>query len=402
MSHKELADRYFEDVCGFDLSLIKNCYEQGTINDYTTGKFYNTCRFYLDDKKKTFWEFLLDGQKEFGRDDNFHPDLKKKKLCTWIPIEQSITPGDTVYLTLNIKDALALMHNKKKVACIMTAGEFDNAFFDRYLHLDIKWVIAFGDNEKEQASAKKLANALQTKEEAVSAAVPVDSCWLDLYTSKKLKENDWREYEYTGDKLLAKTAMEKAFIIYHHRERLDFSFTFNMSTYGFKFNLEKFITARDRIEKEWKEKAEQERKRIIEEAKMKACTILSEARREARIKISMAKKEVFDSVVEKALKDLKERKGFDVKKSLLNLLKESLEYIDEPTKIIINEKDSQALREVFEELNIKDIYIIYSDKIIGGVIVESRIGELIDNSYDTRIKRARITYAPEIHRILWG
>lgn len=158
----------------------------------------------------------------------------------------------------------------------------------------------------------------------------------------------------------------------------------------------------EEAEKEWKEKAEQERKRIIEEAKMKACTILSEARREARIKISMAKKEVFDSVVEKALKDLKERKGFDVKKSLLNLLKESLEYIDEPTKIIINEKDSQALREVFEELNVKDVCIVYSDKIIGGVIVESRIGELIDNSYDTRIKKACITYAPEIHRILWG
>ncbi len=158
----------------------------------------------------------------------------------------------------------------------------------------------------------------------------------------------------------------------------------------------------EEAEKEWKEKAERERKRAIEEAKMKASIILSEARRDARIKISMAKKEVFDSVVEKASKDLRERRGFDVKKSLLILLKESLEYIDKPSKIIINEKDSQALREVFEEFNIKDIYIMYSDKIIGGVIVESRIGELIDNSYDTRLKRAYTTYAPEIYRILWG
>lgn len=158
----------------------------------------------------------------------------------------------------------------------------------------------------------------------------------------------------------------------------------------------------EEAEKEWKKKAEKERKRITEEARMKANTILSEARIKARIMISVAKKEVLDRVVEKALKDLSERRGFDIKKSLYNLLKESLEYIDEPAKIIINEKDSQALREVIEVLKIKDIYILYSNRITGGVIIESRIGELIDNSYDTRIKRAYITYAPEINKILWG
>ncbi len=155
-------------------------------------------------------------------------------------------------------------------------------------------------------------------------------------------------------------------------------------------------------EKKWKEKAERERARAINEAKNQAQIIISEAKRKARITISSVKNDVLEELFNNVENMIKNRKGFDIKASLKNLLEEALQYIDKPAKIIINPVDKEAVKEILTEKSLNDVEIIESDNIIGGLIIESKDGKRVDNSYNTRLERARSVLAPLINKELWG
>jgi V/A-type H+-transporting ATPase subunit E len=166
-----------------------------------------------------------------------------------------------------------------------------------------------------------------------------------------------------------------------------------------KAEAEKII---EKAEKEWRRKAEKEREKIIEKAKLEAQRTISEARRQARLIISSAKNKAVESVFLEAEKRLKERIGFNVKTSLKNLLDEALEYIEEPAEIIINPRDRDIVSEIISEKGLRNVKIITNDKIIGGLILVSSDGKKVDNSYDTRLERAKIVLLTEIIKILWG
>jgi V/A-type H+-transporting ATPase subunit E len=155
-------------------------------------------------------------------------------------------------------------------------------------------------------------------------------------------------------------------------------------------------------EKEWREKAEKEREKIIRNARLEAQKIISEAHRQARIIISSAKHEIVKTVFSEAEKRLRERRGIDIKSSLKNLLEEALEYIEEPAEIIINSRDRDIINEILSEKRLKNVRIIINDRIIGGLVLVSRDGKKVDNTYDTRLKRAKTVLLTEITRILWG
>ncbi len=152
-------------------------------------------------------------------------------------------------------------------------------------------------------------------------------------------------------------------------------------------------------EKKWREEAEKKRKEIIEKAKKESQIIVSEARRKARMIIASAKYEVIEEVFRRAREEL--RKKVNIRSSLNNLLRESLAHITKPSTIYVNKDDVDILREIINDLGLEDVEIKELD-ILGGLIIESIEGVKVDNSYDTRLKRAKETLVNKLAQILWS
>jgi len=152
-------------------------------------------------------------------------------------------------------------------------------------------------------------------------------------------------------------------------------------------------------EKRWREEAEKKRKEIIEKAKKEAQIIVSEAHRKARMLIASAKYEVIEEVFKRAKEEL--RKKVDIRSSLNNLLRESLVHISKPSTIYVNKDDIGILREIINDFGLEDVEIRELD-ILGGLIIESIEGVKVDNSYDTRLKRAKETLVNKLAQILWS
>jgi vacuolar-type H+-ATPase subunit E/Vma4 len=155
-------------------------------------------------------------------------------------------------------------------------------------------------------------------------------------------------------------------------------------------------------EKEWLEKTRVEKERIMADAERKAAITISEARRKARLIIVEKKNELIEQIYNDAWMKIKNREGFDVEKSLRNLLKESLIYIEEPKIIIVNTTDENTMHRILEEKHIENIKVQGSTSVTGGLIVVSVKDERVDNTYDTRFKRAKDVLRPVIAGILWG
>ncbi len=157
-----------------------------------------------------------------------------------------------------------------------------------------------------------------------------------------------------------------------------------------------------KAEEEWSKKCSLKREEIISIMEAKARIIVSEARRKARIIISSKKYEVLEKVFNDAWNIIRERRGFSIEESLGNLLRESLQYIEEPETVYVNPVDTDAMAKILVENNLEGVKIVKDDGITGGLILVSKGGERIDNSYDTRFQRAKQVLAPMIAKILWG
>ncbi len=156
-------------------------------------------------------------------------------------------------------------------------------------------------------------------------------------------------------------------------------------------------------ERKFRERVRREKEKIIQNAEIQAHIVLSDARRQARIIVSKAKYELIEEVFNKAREVINERKGFDIYQSIEKLLKETYEYIEpnEIAKIIVNEKDLDIANRVARSQNLK-ADILINNSILGGVIVETKDGKVVNNSYDVRLERAKTTLVPVLARILWS
>ncbi|RLG84777.1 MAG: hypothetical protein DRO40_00060 [Thermoprotei archaeon] len=155
----------------------------------------------------------------------------------------------------------------------------------------------------------------------------------------------------------------------------------------------------EEAEEKWRKEAEKKREEIIEEARKEAQIIVSETRRKARMIIANAKYEVIEEVFSRTREEI--RKKVNIKSSLNNLLRESLAHVTKPSTIYVNKDDVDILSEIINEVGLEDVEIRESN-ILGGLIIESIEGVKVDNSYDTRLKRAKETLVNKLAEILWS
>lgn len=158
----------------------------------------------------------------------------------------------------------------------------------------------------------------------------------------------------------------------------------------------------EEAEKQRKAIVEREKQKIIDNAKRKAELIVSDARRKARLVVSKARLESIEDIVSKAYSQLISRNGFDPRKSLESLFYESLNYIKNPEKVVVNPRDKEVMENVLRERGFINIKVEISEEVDGGLILVSQEGERVDNTYRTRLTRVRESLTPILVKKLWS
>jgi vacuolar-type H+-ATPase subunit E/Vma4 len=154
-------------------------------------------------------------------------------------------------------------------------------------------------------------------------------------------------------------------------------------------------------QEEWRRRYEEYKRQELKKVYEKNAQIESEARLKARVIVSQTKAEIIEKLFEDTKRKLEDRQ-FDVKKSLELLLTQSLKEASTIKKIIVSPKDKKILEDIISEFGLKNIDIKENENMIGGLIVESVDGVIIDNSYDTRLLNLKEKRLNEIQRLLWG
>uniref|UniRef100_A0A7C1HWI4 A-type ATP synthase subunit E n=1 Tax=Fervidicoccus fontis TaxID=683846 RepID=A0A7C1HWI4_9CREN len=154
-------------------------------------------------------------------------------------------------------------------------------------------------------------------------------------------------------------------------------------------------------QEEWRRRYEEYKRQELKKIYEKNAQIESEARLKARVIVSQTKAEIIEKLFEDTKRKLEDRQ-FDVKKSLELLLTQSLKEASAIKKIVVSPKDKKILEDIISEFGLKNIDIKENENMIGGLIVESVDGVIIDNSYDTRLLNLKEKELNEIQRLLWG
>lgn len=163
-------------------------------------------------------------------------------------------------------------------------------------------------------------------------------------------------------------------------------------------------TAEDIIreaEKKWHKRAEAERNKIIQDANVQASIILADAKRAYSFIVNRAKREVIESIYERVLEIIKQGE-YDVEISLRNLLREAMNYVENPAKVIVKKDHIEVIKRILKDLGHENIEISWSDNILGGLILVSKEGTIVDNRLETRLKQSREKLINKLVKLLWG
>jgi len=164
--------------------------------------------------------------------------------------------------------------------------------------------------------------------------------------------------------------------------------------------------ARERVEKAKKQqevKFEEEKNKLIEEAKGEAARILARASIRVRQELLITKTEIINEIINRAKKELSDSSSGE---SLpLNLIKEAISALNiDKARVYVAPKDVAIVQKLVneeKELTSKIMEIREFD-CIGGVIAEDIDGKnRIDNTYNTRLETLLPQILPEINKELF-
>ena len=142
-------------------------------------------------------------------------------------------------------------------------------------------------------------------------------------------------------------------------------------------------------------------KQLIEVERNK---LLSVARKESRMEVARTKSEVFQKVFEEATRQLASvRERPQYRENLKVLLGEALKDLGNSGVVLhIDRRDEALLKDILHELKINS-EIITDLTTAGGLNVYTRDERfVVFNTLETRLKKAREIYRPEIFSILFG
>jgi len=252
------ADAYLKEGRGFDITKLKGWYTQESYFDSKSNHGSATVRFPLPGIG--YWERIIDRPERFGkRKATFKGEYGGK----WWQIPGSdLTEVKEIWIVEGIFDAIALWLNDVMAVSAMSCN--NNLWYSlQELAKECaaknlprpKLIWALDDGAAGTKYIKKHIAESQDKG-WVSFAAQIKNKgnakldWNDLHQRGRLNEDALAEARYNGALLTAKTASDKASLIYNKEGKRRFWFGHMNRMYWFELDLDKYNKAANAIEEE--------------------------------------------------------------------------------------------------------------------------------------------------------
>lgn len=258
------ADAYLIHARGFDISQLQGCYSQETYHDRQRNLTSATVRFPIG---HTYWERLIDEPSRFGKQKaRFQPGGSYIGEW-WTPPGFDAATLSELWLVEGIFDAIALLHVGVPSAALMSCNNYPSSALRKLAEARpnnlprLVWALD-GDAAGRRFTRKHADRANQEGWTSRAALIPQDGRrkqdWNDLYQldqyaadtiPRRLSPDGRKLYLHHGAVLLAKSATEKAMLLYEHdNSRNEFDFEFGKRLYWFRMDLDAYHKAMERIE----------------------------------------------------------------------------------------------------------------------------------------------------------
>lgn len=229
------ADAYLQRNRGFDISKMKGWYTQER-RKLEDGSWGDTVRFPLCDG---YWERIIDARAVAANDGN-KAGIRKGmsyKGSGWIPPGQFFEKNDRVYIVEGIFHAVALHLAGYKAIASISANNFPWDIIDANKGKLITWIIAL-DNDKagREVLPKYLAGFRKTSEIGWVALGEAGRDWDDVYRDGQLDTAYMEEAEYQGRLFVAKSPVDKAYVMHTKRPRPFYLLEFGNCLYAARVN----------------------------------------------------------------------------------------------------------------------------------------------------------------------
>ncbi|HZS81188.1 MAG TPA: toprim domain-containing protein [Herbaspirillum sp.] len=250
------ADAYLKFGRGFDLAKIQGAYTQEQYFDRDLRIGSVTVRFSM---ANGYWERLIDQPQRFGKKKaRFSFGLDYQGLW-WQSATLQLLSVKEIWIVEGIFDAIALMHHGIAAVSAMSSSNYpEKALADLAAsrgNKDVTLVWALdGDAAGRSFTLKHVQRATEAGWQCKAAQIPqtgknkID--WNDAHQRDRLQQSHIDAYLYYGSLLIAKTAAEKALLIYNKENRHEFDFEFRRRLYWFSLNIVEYQKVRDAMDKD--------------------------------------------------------------------------------------------------------------------------------------------------------
>lgn len=260
------ADAYLQSARGFNLDKIKGWYTQEYYRDSKLKIGSATVRFPL--ANGDYWERIIDLPHRFGdKKAHFNYGAKYQGTC-WVP--QATMPENEIWIVEGIFDSIALLHHDIWAASAMSCNNYPSLFLAGIAEQceandkprpRLVWALD-GDKAGRGYMRRWVEKSREEGWEAVAAVVPAQGKarldWNDMHQRDRLDAKAIEEYRYQGNLLTAKSASEKALLVYNRRNMASFFFDFENRLYWFEIDFGAYNKAREALADRFKELSEDE------------------------------------------------------------------------------------------------------------------------------------------------
>lgn len=260
------AEAYLQHSRGFDLARVRGLFTQENYWNPTLRAGSATVRFALE--RGQWWERLIDRPHRFGKmKARFAPGQSFAGAWWAAPqVTQRLAEVKELWIVEGIFDAIAHLHHGVDAVSAMSSNQFPEASLRKLYELrkgNLPTLVWAPDNEptardylrKHVARARAMGFTCKAALIAQRSDRKVD--WNDLHLRALAhgdaddRDRQWAddvaEARYQGDLLLARTAKDKALLIFNHDGRHEFHFEFRSRLWWFDFDSGRF----DKVKKEF-------------------------------------------------------------------------------------------------------------------------------------------------------
>lgn len=249
------ADAYLKLSRGFDLDLIKGIYSQDNYWDPVKKIGSATVRFPI--ANGGYWERIIDQPSRFGKKKaHFNKGVNYQGTAWMPPIP---IPDDEIWFVEGIFDSISLMHHGVFAATPLSCNNYPHLFLTALLESceangkpRPKLVFAYDDGKAGKDFMKKHVDRAKADGWDASAAYIrfegwTKRDWNDLHIAGRINEQTFEDARYRGELLTARSAADKAGIIFRKKAWQEFFFDFDHRLYWFEIDFRKLNEAKTAI-----------------------------------------------------------------------------------------------------------------------------------------------------------